>query len=91
MAFKSTNVNKTLTESLLNSSLATSQSFKKEIFSNLKNQISLDDDWIAVKSLSNNINNNISSLNKDILIKNNQHLINIVSISVEKEKVIFYI
>jgi hypothetical protein len=78
-----------LNESLFEKSLNTSQSKKNEILPNLKNQISIDDDWIAVKSLNNDIdNNNDSGLKNDIFNEKDQHLINIVSISIEKEKVI---
>lgn len=89
---KNLNTNIKLNESLFEKSLNPSQSKKNEILPNLKTQISIDDDWIAVKSLNNNIDNNNKShhscLKNDIFNAKDQQLINIVSISVEKEKVI---
>jgi hypothetical protein len=86
------NTNIKLNESLYEKSLNPCQSKKNEILPNLKTQISIDDDWIAVKSLNNNIDNNNKShhscLKNDIFNAKDQQLINIVSISVEKEKVI---
>ena len=54
----------------------------EEILPRLKTLVSLDDDWIAVKSLSQTNANN-----DNIFANKNDEIINIVSISVEKEKV----
>jgi hypothetical protein len=101
MAFSSaSNSNKTILTTLndsINSSLNASQSLLRsgsrnsagggggggeDLLPKLKTLVSLDDDWIAVKSLSQiNVNTDNLYANK------NDEIINIVSISVEKEKV----
>lgn len=84
MAFASTsNLNKTLNEQLTSNA---SQSINDD--NNQLVKLTRDDDeWIAVKSLDRS--NSTSSTNvNSIQNMNNNEIINIVSISVEKEKVI---
>ena len=99
----SNNSNKTTTATTLNDSMnstlnasqsvlnTTKQSLitgnsGEDLLPKLKTLVSLEDDWIAVKSLSKPTNPNNDN-NSIFVNKNDDEIINIVSISVEKEKV----